>query len=552
MRVIIAGAGIGGLTTALSLHAAGVTDIVVREAVPEIRPLGVGINLLPHAVRELTELGLADRVAALGVPLRELVYANRYGHVISAEDRGLSAGYRWPQYSVHRGALQMMLLAAVEERLGPDAVRRGDPVTGPGHDADVLVAADGIRSTVRAALFPDEGEPIWNGLTLWRGVTRAAPFRTGASMVMAGNGRDKFVAYPIGPAGRDGLAPINWIAERPTGESAANRSLGDWNRAVPPAAVAADFADWDFGWLDAPSLIAGADQVFEYPMVDRDPLLRWTHGNVTLLGDAAHPMYPIGSNGASQAILDARVLARALATAPSVAEGLAAYEEARRPATSGIVTANRGMGPELVLGLAHERAPEGFDDIEKVIPRAEREEISLRYKQVAGFAPAALNERESWSVGPGEAPGLVPLATFRVTLDPILHLGRTPLGDRRVIAITGGSFQGPGLNGEVLPGGADWQLVRDDGSASIDTRYTLRTHDGALLYLQTRGYRHGPPEVLARLAAGEPVSPSDYYFRLTLTFETSAPAYTWLTRTIAVATARRTPDAVIYDAYTLP
>lgn len=549
MRVIIAGAGIGGLTTALSLHAAGITDVVVREAVPELRPLGVGINLLPHAVRELTELGLGDRVAALGVPLRELVYANRFGHVISAEDRGLAAGYRWPQYSVHRGGLQMLLLAAVRERLGEDAVRCGDPVTGPGHDADVLVAADGIRSAVRAALYPGEGEPVWNGLTLWRGVTRAAPFRTGASMVMAGDGTDKFVAYPIGPPGPDGLAPINWIAEKPTAEAAAK---GDWNRAVSPAAVAADFAGWDFGWLDAAALIAGADRVFEYPMVDRDPLPAWTHGTVTLLGDAAHPMYPIGSNGASQAVIDARVLAHGLATSPTVEQGLAAYEELRRPPTSGIVRANRGMGPELVLRLAHERAPGGFDDVEKVLPRAEREEIALRYKQVAGFAPAELNDRESWSVGPtGTAPGLAPLASFRVTLDPILHLGRTPLGDRRIIAITGGSFTGPGLNGEVLPGGADWQLVREDGSAAVDTRYTLRTHDGALLYLQTRGYRHGPPEVLAALAAGEEVDPASYYFRLTLTFETADPAYAWLTRTVAVATGRRTPDAVVYDAYSL-
>ncbi|MDX6741263.1 DUF3237 family protein [Actinocorallia sp. A-T 12471] len=550
MRVIIAGAGIGGLTTALSLHAAGITDVVIREAVPELRPLGVGINLLPHAVRELTELGLAERVAAIGVPLRELVYANRHGHVISAEDRGLAAGYRWPQYSVHRGALQMLLLAAVEERLGPDAVRRGDLVSGPEHDGDILVAADGIRSTVRAAFHPDEGEPIWNGLTLWRGVTRAEPFRTGASMVMAGDGANKFVAYPIGPPGPDGLAPINWIAERPTGEGSAK---GDWNREVPAASVAADFADWDLGWLNAPALIAGADKVFEYPMVDRDPLPRWTHGTVTLLGDAAHPMYPIGSNGASQAVLDARVLARALATSPTVEQGLAAYEAERRPATSGIVRANRGMGPELVLKLAHERAPEGFDDIEKVIPEAERAEIALRYKQVAGFAPADLNERESWSVGPtGTPPNLVPLATFHVTVDPILHLGRTPLGDRRVINITGGSFHGPGLNGEILPGGADWQLVRDDGSAAIDTRYTLRTYDGALLYLQTRGYRHGPPDVMARLAAGEDVPPSDYYFRLTLTFETAHPSYSWLTRTIALATAHRTPTAVTYNAYTLP
>jgi len=543
MRVIIAGAGIGGLTTALSLHAAGFSQVSVHEAVAELRPVGVGINLLPHAVRELTELGLADRVARLGVPIAELVYANAKGQIIGSEERGTAAGYRWPQYSVHRGELQMTLLEAVRERLGPDAVRCGVPVTGPEHDADLLIGADGIRSSVRAALHPDEGPPIWNGLTLWRGVTRAEPFLTGRSMVMSGDGSRKFVAYPISGPDDDGRVLINWIAERPTGQAVAT---GDWNRRTDPAKVAADFASWNFGWLDAPSLIAAADAVYEYPMVDRDPLPRWTRGNVTLLGDAAHPMYPIGSNGASQAIIDARVLAHALATG----KGLEFYEERRRPATTAIVRANRGQGPEVVLSLAHERAPEGFEDIEKVIPRAEREEISLRYKKLAGFAPALLNERASWSAH-RDAPALAPLATFRVTLAPIRHFGRTQWGDRRVIEISGGSFEGARLSGTVLPGGADWQIVHDDGSASIDTRYTLRTHDGALIYLQTQGFRHGPPEVMERLARGEQVDPSEYYFRLTLKFETSDPAYAWLGRTVAVATGRREADAVVYDAYTL-
>ncbi|WP_106400344.1 DUF3237 family protein [Actinocorallia populi] len=543
MRVIIAGAGIGGLTTALSLHAAGFSQVGVHEAVAELRPVGVGINLLPHAVRELTELGLADRLARLGVPVAELVYATPRGRIISAEERGLAAGYRWPQYSVHRGELQMMLLEAVRERLGPDAVRCGAPVTGLEHDADLLIGSDGIRSAVRAALHPDEGPPVWNGLTLWRGVTRAEPFLTGRSMVMAGDGVRKFVAYPIGAPDGDGLVPVNWIAERPTDQAV---DTGNWNRRADPAQVAGDFAAWDLGWLDAPALIAAADAVYEYPMVDRDPLPRWTRGNVTLLGDAAHPMYPVGSNGASQAVIDARVLAHALATG----KGLEFYEERRRPATAAIVRANRGQGPEVLLGLAQERAPEGFDDIEEVIPRAEREEISLRYKKLAGFDPAGLNERASWSAH-RDAPVLAPLATFRVTLAPVRHLGRTPWGDRRVIEITGGGFEGPRLSGTVLPGGADWQVVHDDGAASIDTRYTLRTHDGALIYLQTQGFRHGPPEVLDRLSRGQEVDPSEYYFRLTLRFETSHPDYAWLGRTVAVATGRREADAVAYDAYTL-
>ncbi|MEU6431551.1 flavin-dependent oxidoreductase [Microbispora sp. NPDC046973] len=387
MRIVIAGAGIGGLTAALSLHAAGFEDVTVHEAAPEIRPLGVGINLLPHAVRELTELGLADRLAEIGVATAELAYFNRYGTPIWSEPRGLAAGYAWPQYSVHRGRLQMLLLEAVVERLGPDAVRTGSRITGPGTE-DLLIGADGIHSAVRAHLYPGEGPPPWNGLVLWRGVTYGEPFLTGRSMIMAGDGTQKFVAYPIETGER---TLINWIAERPLDGEAPDR--GNWNRPADLAEIGRHFADWRFDWLDVPGIIAGAETAYEYPMVDRDPLPRWTFGDVTLLGDAAHAMYPIGSNGASQAIIDARVLAYALARGD-----LAAYEEMRRPAATALQLSNREMGPEIVMKLAHERAPGGFDDIEQVIPHAERAEISASYKRTAGFDPASLSERPSWSV----------------------------------------------------------------------------------------------------------------------------------------------------------
>ncbi|GGO21870.1 flavin-dependent oxidoreductase [Microbispora rosea subsp. aerata] len=387
MRIVIAGAGIGGLTTALSLHAAGFEDVTVHEAAPEIRPLGVGINLLPHAVRELTELGLADRLARIGVATAELAYFNRYGTLIWSEPRGLAAGYAWPQYSVHRGRLQMMLLDAVIERLGPDAVRTGSRITGPG-DEDLLIGADGIHSAVRAHFYPDEGPPPWNGLVLWRGITYGEPFLTGRSMIMAGDGTQKFVAYPIEIGER---TLINWIAERPLDGEAPDR--GNWNRPADLAEIGRHFADWRFDWLDVPGIIAGAEAAYEYPMVDRDPLPRWTFDRVTLLGDAAHAMYPIGSNGASQAIIDARVLAYFLARGD-----LAAYEETRRPATTALQLSNRQMGPEIVMKLAHERAPDGFDDIEQVIPHAELAEIAASYKRTAGFDPVSLNSRPSWNV----------------------------------------------------------------------------------------------------------------------------------------------------------
>ncbi|MFI7050735.1 flavin-dependent oxidoreductase [Streptosporangium canum] len=412
MPVVIVGAGIGGLAAALSLHAAGITDVVIAEAAAEPRPLGVGINLLPHAVRELTELGLADRLAGIGVATGELVYYNRHGSRIWSEPRGLRAGYRWPQFSVHRGRLQMLLLAEVRRRLGEAAVRTGHTLTGFHQEGgtvsarfataggeteltgDVLIGADGIRSTVRALLYPDEGPPPWNGLVLWRGVSQARPFLSGRSMIMAGDGTAKFVAYPI-----QDTAPnlINWIAERPM-EKAVTR--GDWNRPVEPSEILRHFGDWRFDWLDVPGLISAADAVYEYPMVDRDPLPRWSHGRVTLLGDAAHAMYPIGSNGASQAVIDARVLACELAVGRPPEQALNAYEERRRPVTTALCQANRGMGPEVVMKIAHERAPNGFTDIKNVIPMAERESIAAAYKRTAGFDPRLLNERPSYGVEP--------------------------------------------------------------------------------------------------------------------------------------------------------
>jgi 5-methylphenazine-1-carboxylate 1-monooxygenase len=412
MEVLIAGGGIGGLTAALALHAAGI-GARVFEASREVRPLGVGINLQPHAVRELAELGLLDTLLATGVATQEFVYANRHGQEIWAEPRGLAAGYRWPQVSIHRGRLQMLLWEAARERLGAERVQAGQRVAGFEQGSDgvtlqladggtargnVLVAADGIHSAIRAGFFPGEGAPRWNGCVLWRAVGRAAPFRTGASMVQAGHRDLKFVTYPISAA-RDGEQEINWIAERRF-DASQDWPREDWNREGRIEEVLPHFAAWRFGWIDIPALIASAPAVWEFPMVDRDPLPRWTHGRVTLLGDAAHPMFPIGSNGASQAILDARWLARCLAQ-QGAEPGLAAYEEARRPATAAIVQANRADGPDRVMDLAERRAPGGFTDREAVLPRDEIAEILEGYKRMAGMWPEALNARESWSVARG-------------------------------------------------------------------------------------------------------------------------------------------------------
>jgi 2-polyprenyl-6-methoxyphenol hydroxylase-like FAD-dependent oxidoreductase len=385
----------------------------VHEQVAELRPLGVGINLLPHAVKVLTALGLQDALDTTAVRTGELAYFNRHGQEIWREPRGLDAGYRWPQFSIHRGELQLILLAAARARLGDARIRFGrravEAAERPGgrartrfvdrdgadlgwRESDVVIAADGIHSALRARLAPGEGPPRWNGSILWRAVTEDwPPFLSGRSMIMAGHQDQKFVCYPISRAALDrGRARVNWIAERRVDPSAAWRRE-DWNRPGRFEEFLPHFESWRFGWLDVPALIRGATACYEYPMVDRDPLPRWTFGPVTLLGDAAHPMYPIGSNGASQAILDAAALARALAAHGPTAAGLAAYEAERRPATAAIVLANRANGPEQVMQLAEERAPGGFARIEDVIPRAELEEIALRYKRLAGFDPATLN-----------------------------------------------------------------------------------------------------------------------------------------------------------------
>jgi 5-methylphenazine-1-carboxylate 1-monooxygenase len=406
MDAIVAGGGIGGLVVAMTLERAGIS-VRVFESAQEIRPLGVGINVLPHAMAALADLDLQERLMSIGVATAELAYFNRHGQMIWREPRGVAAGYDVPQLSVHRGELQLALMGAVIERLGGGSIvtghhleafqeagervnttfrRRVDDslVT---EEADILIGADGIHSAVRGQLYPNEGPPRWSGNVLWRATSRARPFLTGRSMVMIGHRPHKFVAYPITDRGEDDLATINWIAELDRSEDPpADRE--DWNRAAQADVFLPRFEDWRFDWLDVPGLIRSANAVYEFPMVDRDPLPRWSFGRVSLLGDAAHPMYPIGSNGASQAILDATALARALTAVGGVETALRRYEDERLPATAAIVRSNRRHGPERVLDLAEERAPEGFSDLAAVFETGELEGIAAAYKRVAGFAPA--------------------------------------------------------------------------------------------------------------------------------------------------------------------
>lgn len=414
-HALIVGAGIGGLATALSLHAAGIEATVV-DSVSALRPLGVGINLLPHAVRELIELGLGERLAALAVPTAEFVHFDRFGNRIWSEPRGRALGYRWPQYAVHRGELQALLADAVCERLGPGAIRTGLAFEDFEQDAAgvraalrtrdgerivttaaVLIGADGILSAVRARLHPGEGAPLWNGIRMWRGVTETAPFLGGRSLAVAGSNKHvKFVAYAISKRAEDaGRAQLNWVAEVRISDDPGLRQIVDWSREGKVEDVLPHYADWKFDWLDVPGIITGAPAILEYPMVDRDPLPWWSLGRVTLLGDAAHPMYPVGSNGGTQAIVDARVLAYELARATGPVAGLAAYDAARRPAAGAIQTACREMPAERVLQMVSERAPDGFERIEDVLSGAELAAIETAYLKTTGSDVRTLNSRPS-------------------------------------------------------------------------------------------------------------------------------------------------------------
>ena len=413
MDVLIIGAGIGGLTLALSLHRVGVSCRVF-EVAPTVKPLGVGINLLPHAMRELGDLGLEPAIATRGIETREVSFYNRFGQHIFTEPRGRFAGYDWPQYSIHRGDLQAVLLEAARERLGPEAVLTGHRFVDATQSAegvvaqfvdtqsgialapargDVLVGCDGIRSALRGQLHPGDGPLVYSGITMWRGITRWPPFLSGATMAYAGWLKTgKVIFYPVRDAiDADGLQEINWLCEFYTPP---RDPSGDWSR---PGSVD-DFLwacqDMRFDWLDVPAFVKAADFILEYPMVDKDPLDRWSFGRMTLLGDAAHPMYPRGSNGAGQAILDARSLAGSLARIDDPVAALKAYEDDRLKATGEVVLANRRIPPDAILREVFERTDDRpFDDIDDVIGPEELRALSDRYKRIAGFQRESLRAR---------------------------------------------------------------------------------------------------------------------------------------------------------------
>jgi 2-polyprenyl-6-methoxyphenol hydroxylase-like FAD-dependent oxidoreductase len=410
MKALVIGGGIGGLATALTLHQAGI-EAIVFESVHKLEPLGVGINLQPNAVRELTELGLGADLAACGIETSTLAYYNRHGQPIWSEPRGRDAGYRWPQYSIHRGDLLMLLQAAARKRLGDDRIRTGmhlvsfdqnehgvraqfaDRHSGEARgveQGDLLIAADGIHSAVRAQLYPGEGPPRYCGQTMWRAAVEGPAYLDGRTHVILGHRDCKFLAYPI-RATAPGRVLVNWIAELtvPASERA------DWNRRVEKSKFAGAFDHWRFAWLDVAELIRTTHAVYEFPKIDRDPVDRWSFGRVTLVGDAAHPMLPIGSQAGSQAIVDPRHLVRALREESGIEAALRRYEAERLPSMNEVTLRIRGMGQEQVMELAERRAPDGFTRIEDVIPQEEMQAFAEQFRSAAGLDRNYVNERAS-------------------------------------------------------------------------------------------------------------------------------------------------------------
>jgi len=415
MRALVIGGGIGGLATGLFLHRHGI-DCEVFEQSARIQELGVGINLLPHAVKELAGLGLLDELKRVGIETGQLTYANRFGQSVWSEPRGLAAGLDFPQFSIHRGKLQTVLHSALVERT--DNIHTGyrfadlaqddhsvtatfETTTRNGtksietHSGDVLIGADGIHSTVRAKYYPDEGPAVWDGVTLWRGALERAPWQSGRDMQIAGTMNAKFIFYPISnDVATPGKQLVNWaVGIRRGDKNSPVPEREDWNRQGKRDELVALVKEvgFDLGELDPVTIIEATDEIFEYPRCDRDPLDQWTFGRATLLGDAAHPMYPTGSNGASQAILDALALSNSLAAESDIPTALQAYEAERRPRTAKIVESNRRGGPEAVIDFVDGRAPDGFDNIDDVASREERQQIVQGYSKVAGFEKSQVN-----------------------------------------------------------------------------------------------------------------------------------------------------------------
>jgi len=411
MKAIIVGGGVGGLTTALMLHARGI-ECEVYEQADSIRELGVGINTLPHAIKELKELGLLERLDAVAIRTYDLSYRNRFGQEVWYEKRGMDAGFEVPQFSIHRGRLQGVIYQAARARLGDNRFFLGHRLGSFRQDdagviayffdrdgshratarGDVLIGADGIHSYVRSTLYPDEGPALWNGTMLWRGAVDWPQFQDGRSMIISGGMTAKFVLYPIAPGTAPDRRLTNWAVMAKISEGGVPPRKEDWSRPGRWEDLGPMLKNFRLPYVDVSHLIEATGEFWEYPLCDREPLPHWSHGRVTLLGDAAHPMYPVGSNGASQAILDARALGDWLIRAEHPMHALVAYEAERLPPTAQIVRMNRKGGPEAVIDAVETLAPNGFTNVDDVLPYPQRMAIARGYASATGHTRERVNQ----------------------------------------------------------------------------------------------------------------------------------------------------------------
>ena len=424
-HVLIAGGGVAGLSMGLTLHQLGI-PFTVFEAVPELKPLGVGINIQPNAVRELLDLGITfDQLDEVGVPVQEWAMVGQKGQEIYSEPRGTFAGYHWPQYAMHRGKFQMLLAKTLQDRAGNDAIMLNarasayeatdtgvtvtltDPDGGTRQvSGTILIGADGIHSNIRAQMHPDQPPIHWGGALMWRGTTRTKPSRTPSSFIGLGTHRQRMVIYPISKQDAEGYCEVNWIAEITVDDTSQHDNTA-WFGKVPISDFAHHFANWKYDWLDVPKLISGSEFAYENPMIDRDPINTWVDGAVLLIGDAAHAMYPTGSNGASQAIIDARQLGLSFVENGVTPQALSAFDEKFCGPISALVLRNRGAGPFGLLNTVNDRCGGEFEDINAVISEEERTEFMAKYKAAAGFDMHALNAAPP-TIKKGAKPAKVP------------------------------------------------------------------------------------------------------------------------------------------------
>jgi 5-methylphenazine-1-carboxylate 1-monooxygenase len=410
-EIAIVGGGIAGLSLALNLHRHGI-PCTVYERAPEVKELGVGITLLPHAMREFTALGVADELLAAGIESLDSCFFNRFGQLIYREERGKHAGYQYPEVMIHRGRLHMILYRAACALLGAERIRTDHDCVAVEQDDDgatvffkefssgrtlppvraaAVIACDGISSVIRKQFYRAE-EVTFAGINTWRGVTRRKPILTGRTYMRVGSiFTGKIVIYPIvNDVDESGNQLINWMAEIKQDTFDKN----DWNKPGNLADFFPIYESWRFDWLDVAAMIRNADQILEYPMVDKDPVARWTFGRVTLAGDAAHPMYPRGSNGAAQGAIDARTLADCLAANDSPPAALVAYEQERRETTANVVRTNREHPPDFINIKVEELVGDRpFDNLDDYITQDELRALSENYKRVAGFSLADVSRQ---------------------------------------------------------------------------------------------------------------------------------------------------------------